>query len=169
MEPQFTPGDIERFWSRVAKGESSECWPWTRAKNDYGYGLFWSPRHKRFYRAHRVAWLLTHGPIPEEMVVRHKTCDNPPCCNPHHLAVGTHADNVADKTEKGRQLYGERDPKSKLLESEVQDIRNLYASGALYQYQIARVYGVSKGCVRDIIAGVNWSHLKENHHDYATF
>jgi hypothetical protein len=88
------------FWSRVDRtaGESG-CWLWSGSLGTGGYGL--CGHQKRVKRSHRIAWELTHGPIPDGMVVCHR-CDNPPCCNPAHLFLGTLADNVRDMVAKGR-------------------------------------------------------------------
>jgi len=85
----------ERFWCGVKRGEPDECWPWTRSLSPKGYGRV------RGRNAHRVAYELTYGPIPPGMFVCH-TCDNPPCCNPAHLFLGTYLDNIADMVAKKR-------------------------------------------------------------------
>jgi len=96
-------GAIERFWSRVAKGDG--CWEWTGARKPNGYGdLTIRPRR---WSAHRFAYTVAVGPIPAGMVVCH-TCDNPPCCNPAHLFLGTQADNMADMGRKGRRASSPR-------------------------------------------------------------
>lgn len=82
------------------------CWPWTGLRSK-GYGRF-KVGDKNRYFAHRVAWELANGPIRRdlgELVVMH-TCDNPPCCNPAHLRLGTDADNQADMRAKGRHAHG---------------------------------------------------------------
>jgi hypothetical protein len=71
------------------------CWEWQRSKDWNGYGL----THRGI--AHRLAYEAFVGPIPDGMLVLH-TCDNPPCCNPAHLFLGTHFDNAADRDSKGR-------------------------------------------------------------------
>lgn len=89
----------ERFWRRVMKPESDGCWTWTGSTAGYGYGrVFVDGRQQS---AHRVAWELTNGPIPEGLIVCHK-CDNPPCVRPLHLFLGTHKDNSQDMVRKQR-------------------------------------------------------------------
>ena len=94
-----------RFWSKVNQRGPDDCWEWQEGKSKQGYGQF--TLYGAHLRAHRFAWMLTHGPIPDEMLVCHK-CDNPPCCNPSHLFLGTHLDNQRDKKAKGRCATGER-------------------------------------------------------------
>ncbi len=90
----------DRFWSKVDKRGPDECWPWKADLTSNGYGAFKLATGKKV-RAHRFAWELTHGPIPPGMSACHK-CDNPPCCNPGHLFLGTNADNTHDAQKKGR-------------------------------------------------------------------
>ncbi len=95
----------ERFWSKVDCGEAGDCWPWMRCRLPSGYGKFGINRQT--YLAHRVAYELTYGPIPPGLLVCHH-CDNPSCCNPAHLFVGTNTTNFADMMLKGRSNHGER-------------------------------------------------------------
>lgn len=99
----------ERFWLKVARSDDpSACWLWTGAlKQKYGrFRLFTDSTGKRVDAiAHRVAWELVNGPIPAGKVICHR-CDNPPCCNPSHLFVGTMADNMRDMAQKGRGRSG---------------------------------------------------------------
>lgn len=91
--------DELRFWERVDKsGGEATCWPWTGGM-EYNYGtLMWKLEREG---AHRVAYLLGHGKHPGELCVCH-TCDNPICCNPKHLWLGTISDNIKDMYDKGR-------------------------------------------------------------------
>ena len=86
----------ETVWSRLASDPETGCRPWMGTRNRNGYGLL-----NLTLCTHRLAWELANGPIPRGLLVLHH-CDNPPCCNPDHLFLGTHADNAADRTRKGR-------------------------------------------------------------------
>ena len=100
----------KHFWSGVTTVGEDDCWPWTRALNTGGYGLFSVKTPPDIYEktgrltmqvlAHRVAAHISHGVKPHDYVM-HK-CDNPKCCNPKHLQVGTALDNLLDAKAKGR-------------------------------------------------------------------
>jgi len=90
----------DRFWKFVHEtNDHNQCWEWQGYKSVEGYGRF--QIHNRTHTASKVAWTLTHGPVPEGLCVLHR-CDNPPCVNPNHLFLGTVKDNVSDMWEKGR-------------------------------------------------------------------
>lgn len=100
-----------RFWVKVNKDgpipehcpELGPCWIWTRATDKKGYGKFGiGPKGgNRSFFAHRVAFALAGTIPPDDLMACHQ-CDNPPCCNPAHLFLGTAADNLGDMAAKGR-------------------------------------------------------------------
>ena len=94
-------GHAERFWTHVDRSSGPlSCWPWTKARMKKSqYGLF--KVSGMMLHANRVAWALENAADPGSMVVMH-SCDNPPCCNPAHLSIGTYADNAQDRNNKGR-------------------------------------------------------------------
>ncbi len=143
----------ERFWVRVNRAGTDDCWEWQRSRNSCGYGTY------RSSQAHRYAWELTHGPIPEGLHVLHR-CDNPPCCNPSHLFLGTAADNNADKETKGRgnHVRGEQVGREKLTESAVQSIRARAMQGESLAH-IAPDFGVTKVTIRHVVRRRTWKHV----------
>jgi hypothetical protein len=93
------PRDLtERFWEKVAKSDG--CWLWIGGRTSRGYGMF-TARHRRQRGAHRYAWEMVNGPIPDGMVICHR-CDNPPCVRVDHLFLGTQKDNIHDMMAKHR-------------------------------------------------------------------
>lgn len=89
------------FWSRVKKSDG--CWEWMGNRGPRGYGTI--KVAGKVYRTHRYAYALVNGPIPEGYFVCHR-CDNPPCCRPDHLFLGTAKDNNHDMMRKGRYVNG---------------------------------------------------------------
>lgn len=94
-----------RFWEKVVRKGANDCWLWTAATDNHGYGQImlgsYRSANKRPHKAHRVAWELMRGPIPDGMLVCHR-CDNPRCCNPSHLFLGDQRANMRDASDKGR-------------------------------------------------------------------
>jgi len=90
---------MERFEDKYIPEPMSGCWIWTARVSPAGYGQASYKRKSTF--AHRLAWTLFRGPIPEGLCVLHK-CDNPPCVNPEHLFIGTQIENIRDCVAKGR-------------------------------------------------------------------
>jgi hypothetical protein len=90
------------FWSRIAIGKSDACWPWETRRKKSGYGRY--QFHRRTFTAHRVAWAMAYGRWPEPTVLVRHLCDNPPCCNPAHLAEGTDYENAQDRYRSPDQI-----------------------------------------------------------------
>lgn len=151
MKRPRTPQEyIERRTERITE---TGCWIWTGSitgSKGYGYA-FW--RWQRF-PAHRLAWTAFRGPIPDNTLVLHH-CDIPTCCNPAHLFLGTHHDNMRDMTRKRRQAVGERHGSAKLTPEQVLAIRN----DRRKIRTIAAEYGIGKSMVDYIRRRVAWKHL----------
>src|SRR5688572_12699995 len=109
----------DAFWAKVQRGKPDECWPWTGGGMPQGYGHFQTGSGtdgtRKTWKAHRYAWTLLVGPIPDGLHLCHH-CDNPPCVNPAHMFIGTHRENNADKVAKMRQARGETFSIAKLTE-----------------------------------------------------
>ena len=148
----------ERFWEKVKVGIPNDCWEWMGCRTNMGYGCF--SVNNRMRLASRVAYELKNEKIPEGLCVLHK-CDNPPCCNPNHLFLGTRTDNHIDKMEKGRQRgpTGEKHFSHKLTENEVISIRKEYGNGGTSFSKIAVKYRVSKSAVGHAISKLTWKHI----------
>lgn len=142
------------FWSHVRKG--SGCWEWVGATDKDGYGKLKSGG--RTLRAHRVSWQIHRGPIPAGMAVCHE-CDNPPCTRPDHLFLGSLLVNRRDAKRKGRLVIaGKANPKAKLTEAEVVEIRRRAANGENRE-RLAAEFGVNRSSIFRIIAGKQWAHI----------
>lgn len=144
----------ERLWPRVDKsGGPNACWPWTGCTVPWGHGRIAETRGKPV-QTHRVAWEDTYGAIPEGMQVLH-SCDNPPCCNPKHLFLGTNAMNRADSVAKRRHQHGAGHWNAKLTPAQVRRIR---ASSRPYA-ELAEKYDVHEQTIYRIRSGVRWKEL----------
>jgi len=135
------------------------CFLWTGTTTG-GYGRV--RRGKRTHYAHRVAYELLVGPIPEGMCVLHR-CDTPPCVNPAHLFLGTIADNNQDMVQKGRGIAksGEQHCRARLTEDDVLAIRARAAAGET-QRPLAREYGVDQATISNIVTRKSWKHVQDS-------
>lgn len=149
--------DADWFWSRASTGDPDSCWPWMLGRTPRGYGVAWL--RGRNVRAHRVAWAIENGCDPSPFHVLHK-CDNPPCCNPSHLFLGTDADNVADMRAKGRGFtpssnLGVDHCSARLTPLNVASIRMAHANGTP-QSHIAATFGVTPQAIWKVIHRKTW-------------
>jgi hypothetical protein len=142
-----------RFWSKVEVTQNTcRYWEWRARRNSFGYGQF--KLHGTTTLAHRVALLLTGTHLDDNAVVMHH-CDNPGCCNPTHLIVGSHEANVADRVSKGRSAKGGANGRAKLSAEQVIAIRADDRPQAL----IASEYGVTPKAVALIRSRRTWAHV----------
>jgi hypothetical protein len=148
------------LWGRVERREDG-CWVWTGSVNDKGYGRIGGGRRQAVALTHRLAYESAVGPIPEGLCVLHR-CDNPPCCNPEHLFLGTRADNNADAKAKGRVRpgvsRGEKQGSAKLTEAAVREI--IAARGVVPTAALAGRYGVARSTIIKIQARRAWRHVQ---------
>lgn len=157
-QTQRTPIAI-RFARHVDRSVPAGCWLWTANKSPDGYGQFGiSPGEfgdKRvIVHAHRVAWMLVHGPIPDGKHVLH-TCDVRHCCNDSHLWLGTNAENCADRKQKGRNgdHRGENNGRAKLSHLDVSTIKSSPEGATI----LAARYGVNRSTISGIRSGRKWA------------
>lgn len=161
-----------KLWRHVVKGSDDACWMWGGHRSRFGYGRL--AHHdaggiKRILAAHRVSWQVARGPIPPGQCVLHK-CDNPPCCNPEHLFLGTPADNNRDRHQKGRSAMGARagsvvhmkamrrgesHPSTRVSDADVAEIRRAYAAKEATQVELGRRFGLRDTHVSNIVRGLN--------------
>jgi hypothetical protein len=158
--PFLSEYDKARFWSKVEIGvvRKGKCWPWTAGTDECGYGKFRIAG--KSYMSHRIVFQLIKGDIPNDLCVCH-VCDNPPCCNPDHMWLGTFEDNMVDKVKKGRcgSTRGEANHRAKLTDVQVYEIREFIKQNISIP-KIAKKYGLGKSTIYSIKYGISWKHLK---------
>jgi hypothetical protein len=144
------------FWDKVWIGD--ECWEWRGCRNRLGgYGRL-SIDGQRVL-AHRVAWEMEQGPVPDGIRVLHR-CDNPPCVRPDHLFLGTQADNIADMRAKGREAgrKGNRNGRAILTAEDIAEMRVLRGLGWTWP-RLGGRFGVARTTAQAALSGQNWGHL----------
>lgn len=153
-----------KFWKKVSKDTfvtskfvNTPCWPWRGTIHKAtGYGLVkWNYEQMK---AHRVAWMLTNGEIPDGLLVCH-SCDNKWCVNPDHLFIGDNTTNQADLVSKGLQKKGSNHGMARITEADVIAIRDLACNET--DLAIATRLGVEENTVRLARAGINWTYLND--------
>lgn len=153
-----------RFFQKVRK--EAGCWLWTGSKDARkGYGRFQlatgSRKIIKCIGSHRMSYIIHFGEIPEGLEVCHR-CDNPPCVNPKHLFLGTHAENMHDASVKNRMNppdnRGEKSGHAKLTNQIVLEIRKRYGLGER-GYKLAKEYKVSNATISMIVTRRHWAHI----------
>ncbi len=172
----WTDGLTDKIVARFEsyRDTSGNCWLWTGGLFSNGYGQFRVGRYK--VKAHRLAWVIMNGPIPDGKIVCH-TCDVPRCVNPAHLWLGTDKQNIQDRDRKGRtgdggskvkkatgSVRGERNAAAKITPLIVRTIRKYRRMGHSYQAIIDGVefsFGIklSMSQIGNIVHGRCWSHV----------
>lgn len=134
---------------------NGDCLEWTKALNAYGYGVTQYGNYNAF-KAHRLSLILEGYDITGKHVL-HK-CDNPKCCNPNHLFIGSQNDNMKDMKQKRRSTIGEKNPRSILTEKNVIEIIDLKKAGKSVK-DISTKFGVHIQTIYDILQGRKWKHI----------
>lgn len=171
----------ERFWPKVEKAD--DCWLWTGLRDIGGYGLIYSGGSDGHHiKAHRAAWELAGGTIPDGFIIGH-TCDIRLCVRNDdegiyrirdrilirrgHLFLGTHQDNMDDMAAKGRSSFtvhpesaprGSTHKSAKLTEQQVVEIRRRAARGERLP-ALAATFGVTSTAIRFVVTRKNWAHV----------
>jgi len=139
------------------------CWEWQGKLNNSGYGCYTKRinKEKTEVRAHRRSYEIFKGEIPEGMLVCH-TCDNPSCCNPDHLWLGTPKENTQDCIKKGRFLNAKKRAVSagKMTEETVIEIRRLHTEG-MKSKDLEEKFNISQSNVSSIVNYKIWKHVDE--------
>ncbi len=162
----ITKEEEQRFHSQVARDLPDKCWEWKGSKlGGYGRMRVWRDGRHISLKTHRLAFFLHWGVDPQAFDICHE-CDNPPCCNPSCLFVGTPAVNMADRDAKGRQAKGDRHyshrhpdwvsrgntrDRVKLSDEQKTEICRLRESQGVLRRELATMYGVSVARVDRIL------------------
>lgn len=121
----------------------------SHTRNTHGYTSYYI--RGKYTSLHRVVYEMHNGPIPDGLFVCH-TCDNPSCCNPSHLFLGTHRENMIDMVSKRRGW-------NQILSLE--DAATIKSGTlGLSQNKLAEMYGVSRSTIRNILDGTAWRHVE---------
>jgi hypothetical protein len=159
----------ERFAGLVLRAHGDACWEWQggrlkRPSGELSYGTFRIRR--RSFLAHRLAWMLSNGEIPEGQVVRHR-CDNTACVRPDHLLLGTQAQNLEDMRERGRAYYnrfpaGTKHPNAKMSMELAREIRGIYAAGGVSLATLGARFGLHPTTVHSIVRVETWQEAPDS-------
>lgn len=153
-----------RFWSNVQQASLDACWLWTGKSMQGKYGKFYAKVNgkPKYFSSSRAAFILHNGlplDLDPKVLVRH-SCDNPPCCNPNHLLLGTPKQNSEDMVTRNRNHKGSTHRNSKLNEEQVFEIRRLH-SQKTSQAELSRLFGVDSQTIFNIVHRHSWKHFKE--------
>ena len=155
MSSGAIPMTVDQFWAKTR--QEGPCLVYAGYRDRKGYGEL-SFQFRRM-KAHRLAYELTHGSIPEGEFICHR-CDNPPCILPEHLFAGTPKDNIQDACRKMRMHYGEAQGVHVLTEENVRAIRRTYVRGVVTHAALAAEFGVAASTIQHVLDGKHWGWLK---------
>lgn len=152
----------DRFWARVVKTAGDGCWLWAGGTTAGGYGVAHDASGS-MTTAHRVAWEITNGPIPDGKHVCHNCPggDNRLCVNPSHMFLGTQAENMQDAAKKGRTTAGERNARAKLDEQSIAWAKDRIDHGAK-RGEVAAALGIHRETLYKAMSGKTWRHIKSS-------
>lgn len=157
LSPEFQA----EFWAKVERGQ--DCWRWVGHIGKDGYGRTRIGQDRAHYRSHRIAYRIAFDKDPGHLYVCHR-CDNPACCNPRHLFLGTAADNNADKHLKGRARAGDhkgaKNGNAKLTEGMARQAIEMIKAGKT-NVAIGRELGITHSLISRIRVGRSWTALSE--------
>lgn len=140
--------------------KKNSCWGWQGSKNIHGYGEI--RIHRKHMNASRASWIAYKGEIPKGMYVLHNcpNGDNRECCNPDHLFLGTHTDNMHDMIKKGRSnfLKGDDCPWKKINSNIVLDVLDCLKKG-ISTTEISKKHNITIDYISDIKRGHRWGHI----------
>lgn len=145
---------LQDIWKQIDIKRKDECWNWLGHKDKDGYGR--ATINSKDYRSHRVVYEETYGKIIGGLFVLH-TCNNPSCCNPNHLYLGTNQDNMNQMVREKRSSIKITTPK--LTEKNVIDIRKLYSTGNYTQYKLAEIFKIGQGNISEIVNKKHWAYI----------
>ncbi len=159
----FARRQERRLWSKAKRSETG-CLDWQGRLDKDGYGKFMislprlikNKQEQCAMRAHRLAYELTHGPIPSGLLVLH-SCDNPRCVEPSHLTAGTQLQNRRDAVARGRVPAGEKHSQAKLTEEQAREVIRLRQEGADVK-EIAAAFGIATVTVYQVGRNI-WRHI----------
>jgi hypothetical protein len=165
--PLLTKQDVQRFWIKVDKspghGPKGDCWEWQNCRDDDGYGCFGV--QGRVYRATRIVYSLEHASDDITHLMVCHSCDNPPCCNPDHLSLGTSSSNLEDAARKGRMARGNKHGKrcnnsaprwSAVTPEIVIELHRLHNTQGLSAAALGRKFNLYERHVHNILNGDCW-------------
>jgi hypothetical protein len=146
---QYISSPSQIFERHCLKGAIDECWLWGAYISPSGYGQTRiGGKAGKTVLAHRLSWLVNVGEIPDGLHVLHK-CDNPPCCNPNHLFLGTNLDNIKDRVSKNRSsnwiknASREKHPRTKIISEDIKTMLKLRQE-KIKVIDIAKQFGINK-------------------------
>ncbi len=150
--PKNIPEDV---WKRIDKGEDKDCWNWLGGCVGGGYGQI--SIGDKMYLTHRLVYELIYGNIIEGLCILHN-CNNPKCCNPSHLRMGTIEENNVQRDREGRRVivFGEKCGTHKLTNIQVRKIRELYSTKNYTQTELGKRFKIDQSNISYIVRKKTW-------------